>query len=70
MRGCSIEGGMRPFLGELPLRGAARLKEGGESFWGTCRCAGLMDQGWRRPFLGELPFCAGALGELLLRGAA
>ena len=31
---CSIEGGRRLFLGELPLRGAARLREaGGGCFW-------------------------------------
>ena len=30
---------------ELPLRGAARLKEGGGSFWWSCRCAGLLDWG-------------------------
>ena len=30
MRGyCSMEGGRRLFLGELPLRGAARLREAG-----------------------------------------
>ena len=40
-RGCSIEGGMSLFLGELLLRGAAQLREGEGSFWGSCRCAGL-----------------------------
>ena len=29
----------------LPLRGAARLKEGGSSLWEGCRCAGLLDWG-------------------------
>ena len=30
------------FLGELPLRGTALLREGECSFWGRgCRCAGL-----------------------------
>ena len=33
----------------LPLRGAARLREGGSSFWGGCRCAGLPD--WREEAL-------------------
>ena len=42
-RGCSIEGGRSLFLGELPLRGAAQLREGEGSFWGSCRCAGLLD---------------------------
>ena len=42
-RSCSInKGGRRLFLGELPLRGAARLKEGEGSFWGSSRCAGLL----------------------------
>ena len=53
-RGCSIErerGGWgggeserRLLLGELPLRGAARFREGKEAcFWGSSRCAGLLD---------------------------
>ena len=25
---------------ELPLRGAAQQREGGSSFWGSCRCDG------------------------------
>ena len=40
LRGAAV--GRNLFLGELiPLRGAARLKEGEGSFWGSCRCAGL-----------------------------
>ena len=61
-RGCSMAGrGGRLLLGELiPLRGAARLREGGGCFWGSSRCAGLLDGGGRRLLL----------GELLLHGAA
>ena len=43
-RGCPNEGGRSLFLGELQLRGAAQLKEGEGSFWGSCRCAGLRAQ--------------------------
>ena len=32
------------FLGGLPLRGAARLKEGEGSFGGSRRCAGLQGE--------------------------
>ena len=42
-RGCSIEERRRLFLGNLPLRGAALLMEGGACFWGSSRCAGLLD---------------------------
>ena len=35
--------GRNLFLGEFPLRGAARLKEGEGSFWGSSRCAELLD---------------------------
>ena len=42
-RGCSVEGGRRLFLGELPLRGAARWREEGGSFLGSSRCAGLLN---------------------------
>ena len=42
-QGCWIDGGRSLFLGELPLRGAARLMEGGGYFWGSSRCAGLLD---------------------------
>ena len=41
-RGCSVDGGRRLFLGELPLRGAAGLMEEGACFWGSSRCAGLL----------------------------
>ena len=53
---------MSLFLGELPLRGAAQLREGEGSFWGSCRCAGLR---WIEGGRG-----LAALGELSLRGAA
>ena len=59
--GCPIEGVRRLLWGELPLRGAARLGEGGCCVWGSSRCAELL--GWGREdaaFGGELP----------LRGAA
>ena len=60
--GCSIEGGRRLFLGGLPLRWAARLREGGVCFWGGSRCAGLLDWGGgRRLFLRELPLRGAAL---------
>ena len=75
-RGCPI-GGRKLFLAELPLRGAARL-EGGSSFWGSCRCAGLLD--WREGALsGGAAAARGCsieggsklfLGGLPLRGAA
>ena len=29
---------------EVPQHGAAQLKEGEGSFWGSCRCAGLRAQ--------------------------
>ena len=40
-------------LGGAP---AARgcLIEGEGSFWGSCRCAGLLDRGWEEATLGEL----------------
>ena len=52
-RGCWItdrrrlEAGERKKLlfGELPLRGAAGLQTGGGCFWGSSRCAGLLDWG-------------------------
>ena len=44
LRGGSwIDGERRLFLGELPLRGAAGLMEGGACFWGSSRCAGQLD---------------------------
>ena len=48
VRGCSIEGGRRLLLGELPLLRAARDREGREKrlliIWGcSARCAGLLD---------------------------
>ena len=47
-------------MGELPLRGAARLREEGGYFGGSSRCAGLLDRERKEAALGELP----------LRGAA
>ena len=60
-RGCSIEGGGTLFLGELPLRGAAQLREGEWSFWGGGGGLPLRGAAGRNMFLGEL---------LPLRGAA
>ena len=54
-RGCKIEGGRELFLGELPLRGAARLVEGKACFWGAPAARGCMIEGGRGLFLGELP---------------
>ena len=70
-RGCSMEGEKRLFLGELPLRGAARWRGGGgeeaasgekHAFLGSCRCAGLMPE---RSMRDE----ASISGNLPLRGA-
>ena len=70
----------RLLLGELPLRGAARLEKCRGCFWGSSRCAGLLD--WRKEeaALGGDPAARGCsigvrkrlpyLGELSLRGAA
>ena len=41
-RGCSVDGGRRLLLGDLPLRGADRRKDGGGCFWEIFRCAGLL----------------------------
>ena len=43
LRGCRIDREKRLFLGELPLRGAARWREGEACFWGSSRCTGLQD---------------------------
>ena len=48
-------------LEELPLRGAAGLEKGRCFFWGSCRCAGLLDYEREEAL---------SLGELPLRGAA
>ena len=55
-RGCSIEGGRKLFLGELPLRGAARLEKGRCGFWGSpaARGCSIRDDG-NRLLLGDLP---------------
>ena len=42
-RGCPGQGDGRLLWGELPLRGAARLREEGGCFGGSSRCAGLPD---------------------------
>ena len=78
-RGCSIGEMQRLLLGELPLRGAARLEKCSGCFWGSSRCAGLLD--WRNAAaafggalaargcsIGEMQRLL--LGELPLRGAA
>ena len=74
-----MEGGRRLFLGELPLRGATRWREGGGCFWGSSRCAGLLDGGREEAVSRGAPAARGCsmeggrklfLGELPLRGAA
>ena len=78
-RGCSMEGRRRLFPGELPLRGAARWRGRGGSFWGSFRCAGLLDGGEEEALSGGASAARGCsmerrrrlfLGELPLRGAA
>ena len=78
-RGCSIGGGRKLFLAELPLRGAAQQREGGSSFWGSSRCAWLLDWGREEALSGGAAAARGCsieglrrlfLGELSLRGAA
>ena len=61
MRGCWIEGGRKLFLGELPLRGAARLEKGRSGFWGSPAAGGCSIRDERKRLL---------LGDLPLRGAA
>ena len=60
-RGCSIEGGRRLLLGELPLCGAA-LRWRGEkaAFGGAPAARGCSIEGGRRLFLGELPLSGAA----------
>ena len=66
-------------LGELPLRGAARSKEGRSCFWGSSSFAGLLDRRKEEPVSGGAPAARGCsiegrrslfIGELPLRGAA
>ena len=73
-----MEGQRRLLWGDLPLRGAARLMEGGGWFWGISRCAGLLDIGTEEAALGGSPAARGCsvdggrrllLGDLPLRGA-
>ena len=54
-----MERGRRLFLGELPLRGAARLRGEGGCFWGTSRCAGLLDGGGEEATFGGPPAAQG-----------
>ena len=82
-RGCSMAGrGGRLLLGELiPLRGAARLREGGGCFWGSSAVRGCSHIRWRgeKAAFGGAPAARGCsieggrrllLGELPLSGAA
>ena len=49
------------FLGDLPLRGAAGIEKGRCFFWGSCRCAGLLDYEREEALsLGELPLLGAA----------
>ena len=74
-RGCSIGEMQRLLQGELPLRGAARLEKGGGCFWGSSRCAGLLDTDRRRLLAasGGAPAARGCwitdMRRLLLGGA-
>ena len=55
-RGCSIEGGRKLFLGELPLRRADGSEKGRSGFWGSPAARGCSIRDERkRLFLGELP---------------
>ena len=78
-RGCWIGERKMMILGDLPLRGAAVLREGKGCFWGISRCVGLLD--WRKEddASGGSPAARGCcverrqrllLGDLPLRGAA
>ena len=78
-RGCSLGVRKRLLLGELPLRGAARLEKCRGCFWGSSRCAGLLDYRQEEAAFGGAPAARGCslgvrkrllLGELPLRGAA
>ena len=80
-RGCSSTEGRRRlyYWGDLPLRGAARSREGGGSLLGISRCAGLPVRGEETLSDGGAPAARGCsieggrrlfLGELPLRGAA
>ena len=78
-RGCSMEGQRRLLLGDLPLRGADRRKDGGGCFWGSPAARGCSKEGRSKLSVGELPLRRSArkegrsnlsaLGDLLLRGA-
>ena len=48
-------------LGELPLRGAARLREEGGCLGGAPAARGYLIEGWRRLLWGELPLRGAAL---------
>ena len=60
-RSCWITERKMRLLGDLPLRGAAGLEKGICCFWGSCRCAELLDYEREEAL---------SLGELPLRGAA
>ena len=59
-RGCSIEGGRRLLLGELPLRGAARWRGEKAAFGGAPAARGCSIEGGRMLLLGELPLSGAA----------
>ena len=70
-RGCSMEGGRRLLLGDLPLRGAAPLRGEGGCFWGTSRCAGLLNGGaGKEAAFGGAPAARGCSMAGRGRGAA
>ena len=80
-RGCWITERKMRLLGDLPLRGAAQLETKGRGcFWGSSRCAGLLDYRKKDAASGGSPAARGCsirderkrllLGELPLRGAA
>ena len=74
-----MEGQRRLLLGDLPLRGADRRKDGGGCFWGSPAARGCSKEGRSKLSVGELPLRRSArkegrsnlsaLGDLLLRGA-
>ena len=54
---------MKPFRGELPLRGAAQYREEGRSFWGSTRCAGLLNRGRENALSGAAAAARGCREE-------
>ena len=79
-RNCSsIEGVWSLSLGKFLLRGAAGLMEAGAYFWGSSRCAGLLDRGREEAVSRGAPAVQGRRidgenrlirGDFPLRGAA